>query len=103
VPYPTAELHALSSETRAEILRRLEHGPLPVGKIAKGLPMSRPAISQQLRILEKAHLVAEEYQGTRHVYRIDHAGLMVIRAWLDRFWEHSLDAFAQEVDRQSKQ
>jgi DNA-binding transcriptional ArsR family regulator len=101
--YPVAELNALSSETRVEILRRLEHGPLPVGAIAKGLPMSRPAVSQQLRVLEQAHLVTEEYQGTRHIYKIDPAGLMVIRAWLDRFWTHSINAFAREVDRQTQE
>jgi DNA-binding transcriptional ArsR family regulator len=56
-----------------------------------------------LRVLEQAHLVTEEYQGTRHIYKIDPAGLMVIRAWLDRFWTHSINAFAREVDRQTQE
>ncbi|MDB6165004.1 MAG: transcriptional regulator [Lacunisphaera sp.] len=99
--YPSAELLALSSETRARILQRLEAGPLTVGEIAAGLPVSRPAISQHLRVLEDAKLVTEEYQGTRHIYRIDPTGLVELRAWLDRFWTHSLDAFAAEVARKN--
>lgn len=102
MPYPTSELMALASETRATILQRLEGGPRTVGEIAAGLSVSRPAISQHLRVLEKAKLVAEEYQGTRHIYRIDPTGLLALRAWLDRFWTHSLDAFAAEVERQNK-
>jgi DNA-binding transcriptional ArsR family regulator len=70
MPYPSAELLALASETRAQILERLEAGPMTVGEIAAGLPVSRPAISQHLRVLEGAKLVTEEYQGTRHIYRI---------------------------------
>jgi len=99
MPYPTAELTALASETRARILERLEGGPLTVGEIAAGLPVSRPAISQHLRVLEEAKLVLEEYQGTRHIYRLDPTGLRALRAWLDRFWTHSLEAFAAEVER----
>lgn len=102
MPYPSDELMALSSETRALILERLEKGPLTVGEIAKGLPVSRPAISQHLRVLENAKLVTEKYQGTRHIYRIDPTGLVALRAWLDRFWTHSLDAFAAEVERQNR-
>jgi DNA-binding transcriptional ArsR family regulator len=101
--YPRNELLALSNETRAKILQRLESGPLAVSEIANGLPMTRPAVSQHLRILEQAGLVAEEYQGTRHIYRVDPAGLVALRAWLDRFWTRSLDAFAQEVNRQTKE
>jgi len=102
MPYPSAELLALASETRALILQRLEAGPMTVGEIADGLPVSRPAVSQHLRVLEEAKLVAEEYQGTRHIYRIDPTGLVALRAWLDRFWTHSLDAFAAEVERQNQ-
>lgn len=100
--YPTAELMALASETRANILQRLEAGPMTVGEIAQGLPVSRPAISQHLRVLEGAKLVTEEYRGTRHIYRIDPTGLVALRAWLDRFWTHSLEAFAAEVARQNQ-
>lgn len=101
--YPNAELLALANETRATILERLEKGPLTVGEIAAGLPVSRPAVSQHLRVLEAAKLVKEEYRGTRHIYQIDTTGLLVMRAWLDRFWTRSLDAFAQEIDRQNQQ
>jgi DNA-binding transcriptional ArsR family regulator len=100
--YPSIELIALASETRARILQRLEAGPMTVGEIADGLPVSRPAISQHLRVLEDAKLVTEEHQGTRHIYRIDPTGLVELRAWLDRFWTHSLDAFATEVARQNR-
>lgn len=103
MPYPNAELLALANETRAAILERLEKGPLTVGEIAAGLPVSRPAVSQHLRVLEAAKLVKEEYRGTRHIYQIDPTGLLVMRAWLDRFWTRSLDAFAQEIDRQNQQ
>lgn len=100
--YPSAELTALANDTRAQILQKLERGPLTVGEIASGLPVSRPAISQHLRVLEDAKLVSEEYQGTRHIYRLDLTGLIALRAWLDRFWTTSLDAFAAEVDRQNR-
>ncbi len=101
--YPSAAFTALASETRVQILQRLEKGPLTVGEIAAGLPVSRPAISQHLRVLESVQLVTEEYRGTRHIYRIDPTGIVALRAWLDRFWTHTLDAFAQEVERQNKE
>jgi DNA-binding transcriptional ArsR family regulator len=94
------ELLAMANQTRATILQRLEKGDLTVGEIAEGLSGSRPAVSQHLRILEKAKLVSEEFHGTRHVYSIDLKGFSKVRVWLDRFWMDALNNFAAEVDRQ---
>lgn len=101
--YPTLELAAIANETRACILERLESGEKTVGELAEGLPVSRPAISQHLRVLEEAKLVTEEYRGTRHVYRLDLKGFAGIRSWLDRFWTNSLANFAAEVERQNRE
>jgi DNA-binding transcriptional ArsR family regulator len=63
------------------------------------MPVSRPAVSQHLRVLKEAGLVSDRAEGTRRVYQIDPAGLGVIRQWLDRFWDRSLDAFQAEADK----
>lgn len=92
-------LAALADPTRRAVFERLAAGPLPVGRIAEGLPVSRPAVSQHLRVLKAAGLVADEAQGTRRVYRIDPPGLGPLRAWLDRFWDEALASFAAEVEK----
>ena len=69
-----------------------------VGELAKGLPVSRPAVSQHLKVLKEAGLVAGRADGTRRVYHIDPKGLAAMRAWLDRFWTTALDNFAAEVE-----
>ncbi|MBV9904974.1 MAG: helix-turn-helix transcriptional regulator, partial [Alphaproteobacteria bacterium] len=74
-------------------------GPMPVGRLAAGLPVSRPAVSQHLKVLKEAGLVAEDKDGTRRIYRIDPKGLGQLRAWLDQFWEMALDAFKAEVEQ----
>jgi DNA-binding transcriptional ArsR family regulator len=94
---------AIANETRAQILQRLEGGEKTVGELAEGLPVSRPAISQHLRVLEQAKLVTEKYQGTRHVYRLDLNGFAGIRSWVDRFWADALTSFASEVERQKQE
>lgn len=91
---------ALSDPTRRSVLERLHAGPLAVGAIARGLPVSRPAVSQHLKVLKEAGLVADHAEGTRRVYRIDPRGLGQIRGWLDQFWDDALDAFKAEVERQ---
>jgi DNA-binding transcriptional ArsR family regulator len=101
--YPVGTLAAIANETRAQILQRLEGGEKTVGELAQGLPVSRPAISQHLRVLEQASLVTEEYRGTRHVYRLDLNGFAGIRSWVDRFWADALTSFASEVDRQKQE
>jgi DNA-binding transcriptional ArsR family regulator/uncharacterized protein YndB with AHSA1/START domain len=75
------------------VFERLRNGPSPVGRLAEGLPVSRPAVSQHLKVLKEAGLVSEEQEGTRRIYRIDPHGLGQLRAWLDQFWEMALDAF----------
>lgn len=94
---------ALANETRATILDRLSSGEKTVGELADGLPVSRPAISQHLRVLENAKLVSEEFRGTRHVYRIDLTGFGTVRMWLDRFWNKRLDAFEQHFRARKKE
>jgi DNA-binding transcriptional ArsR family regulator len=90
---------ALADPTRREVFERLARGPLPVGELAHGLPVSRPAVSQHLKILKAAGLVTDRPDGTRRVYQIDPQGLGQIRAWLDRFWDVALDAFKAEAER----
>ena len=91
---------ALSDPTRREIFERLaDGGPHAVGELAEQVPVSRPAVSQHLKTLREAGLVTEERDGTRRIYRIDPAGLGELRAWLDRFWDDALAAFAVEATR----
>ena len=90
--YATA-MDALGDATRREIMERLRGGPHPVGEIAAGLPVSRPAVSQHLRVLKEAGLVTERKDGTRRIYRIEPAALADLRAYLDSFWEQALAGF----------
>jgi DNA-binding transcriptional ArsR family regulator len=93
---------ALYDPTRRAVLERLRDGPRPVGEIARGLPVSRPAVSQHLKVLKEAGLVADRSEGTRRIYYIDPKGLGAMRAWIDQFWDKALAAFAAEVERNSK-
>jgi DNA-binding transcriptional ArsR family regulator len=90
---------ALADPTRREVFERLARGPQAVGDLARGLPVSRPAVSQHLKVLKEAGLVTDQPDGARRVYRIDPHGLGQIRAWLDRFWDTALEAFKAEVER----
>ena len=92
-------LSALGDPTRREIFERLIDGPRAVGDLALGLPVSRPAVSQHLRVLKEAGLVTDRAEGTKRVYQIDPAGLGAMRQWLDRFWDASLDAFREAVEK----
>lgn len=89
-----AVLDALGDRTRRTILERLSSGPVAVGILADQLPVSRPAVSQHLRVLKRAELVIESIAGTRRLYRINQSGLRVVREYFDRFWETTLDNFA---------
>ena len=93
-------LAALSDPTRRRVFEKLRHGGRPVGEIAKGLPVSRPAVSQHLKVLKEAGLVREERDGTRRIYEIDPKGLGQLRRWLDQFWDTALDAFRAEVEKE---
>ena len=94
---------ALADPTRREVFERLAAGPRSVGELAKGLPVSRPAVSQHLKVLKDAGLVSDRAKGARRVYRIDPEGLGQIRAWLDRFWDEALAAFAAEVEKDEEE
>jgi DNA-binding transcriptional ArsR family regulator len=90
---------ALSDPTRRRVFERLQSGGLSVGEIARGLPVSRPAVSQHLRVLKAAGLVSDRAAGTRRVYHIDLKGLAAIRAWLDQFWDVAMRTYAVEAAR----
>jgi DNA-binding transcriptional ArsR family regulator len=94
-------LTALADPTRQAILEQLVGGPLPVGEIARRLPVTRPAVSQHLKVLREAGLVAERAVGTRRLYRLDPRGLAEVRAWLDQFWDHALAAFKDAVEQET--
>ncbi|HEX8582463.1 MAG TPA: metalloregulator ArsR/SmtB family transcription factor [Acidimicrobiales bacterium] len=93
-----AVLDALGDPTRRAILERLRQGPRPVGEIADGLPVSRPAVSQHLRVLKEAGLVVDRREGTRRLYAVDPGGLAVLRAYLESLWQESLARFAAHID-----
>jgi DNA-binding transcriptional ArsR family regulator len=97
--YAVRSLAALADPTRREIFERLVAGPRAVGELAKGLPVSRPAVSQHLQVLKTAGLVTDRAEGTRRIYHIDPKGLGQIRRWLDQFWDRSLESFQAEVER----
>ena len=96
--YSSTQLDALGDPTRRAILGRLKRGPQPVGALAKAFPISRPAISQHLKILKDARLVSDRAKGTRRVYQLDPAGFESVRAYLDQFWTTALDAFKAKAD-----
>jgi DNA-binding transcriptional ArsR family regulator len=96
--YATRALGALGDPTRRIIFERLAKRPRAVGELARGLPISRPAVSQHLAVLKAAGLVTDRADGARRVYRVDSAGVDAIRAWLDQFWDRTLDAFRAEAE-----
>ncbi len=93
-----AALAALGDPTRRAIFERLARGPSAVGDLAANLPVTRPAVSQHLRVLKEAGLVTEVAQGTRRIYRIDPRGIAAMREWLDAHWGNALDAFKAFAD-----
>lgn len=97
---------ALGDPTRRAIFERLAARPAAVGELARTLPVSRPAVSQHLRVLKDAGLVAETPEGTRRIYRIDPRGIAAMRDWLDAHWAAALDAFKdfadQKFDRETR-
>jgi DNA-binding transcriptional ArsR family regulator len=94
---------ALHDPTRRAVFERLRNGPRSVGEIALGLPVTRPAVSQHLKVLKQAGLVSDHSEGTRRIYSIDPNGLGSMRAWLDQFWGSALDAFATEIERSQRE
>ncbi|HEU5443710.1 MAG TPA: metalloregulator ArsR/SmtB family transcription factor [Steroidobacteraceae bacterium] len=96
-------LGALGDPTRREIFERLAAQPCAVVDLARGLPVSRPAVSQHLKVLKQAGLVREISQGTRRIYSLDPRGIGAMRRWLDLHWASALDAFRQFADQQHEQ
>jgi DNA-binding transcriptional ArsR family regulator len=95
-------LDALGDPTRRRVFERLRRGPLSVTELAEKLPVSRPAVSQHLRVLKQAGLVTERRDGTRRLYRIDPDGLGELRDYLDDFWGDALAAFQAAVEKGEK-
>ena len=99
---PTLEVEAwtaLGDPTRREIFTRLAERPLPVGQLAEGLPVSRPAVSQHLKVLKDARLVVDERSGNRRIYRVDPHGISALRADLEAFWTKTLAAYKEVAER----
>jgi DNA-binding transcriptional ArsR family regulator len=104
VNYQERQLDALGDPTRRAILARLvEAGPLPVGELAREFPMSRPAISQHLRVLKDARLVTDSAAGTRRVYAVNPQAIESLRKYFDRFWARALTAFKKKLDDDAKE
>lgn len=95
-------MDALGDGTRRQILERLRRGPMAVGELAEGLPVSRPAVSQHLRVLKGAGLVTERRDGTRHLYRIDTDGLAEVRDYFESFWTDVLAAFEAAAEAEAE-
>jgi DNA-binding transcriptional ArsR family regulator len=91
-------LAALGDPTRRRVFELVAERPRSVGQVADRLPVSRPAVSQHLRVLRLAGLVQEHRAGTRHVYSVDPAGLDAVRSYFESFWEKSLNAFKAAIE-----
>jgi DNA-binding transcriptional ArsR family regulator len=96
-------IRALGDPTRMAIFERLERGPLPVGEIAHGLPVTRSAVSQHLKVLKHVGLVTSQRAANRQIYRIDADGVAGLRDYFDRFWQESLQSFKQAAEKSFKE
>jgi DNA-binding transcriptional ArsR family regulator len=92
-------MNALGDPTRRTVYERLRAGPRSVGEIAAGLPVSRPAVSQHLRVLKEAGLVTERRVGTKRIYELSPRGLAELRAYFEQFWSQALDAYKTAAER----
>jgi len=90
-----AMMSVLAEPIRQRIFDRLADGPRPVGELAADLPISRPAVSQHLKVLKDVGLVVDRKAGTRRLYQVDPAGLAILRTYLDQMWERSLASFEE--------
>ena len=95
-------MSALGDPTRRAIFELLADGPRPVGDIARELPVTRPAVSQHLKVLKQAGLVIDHQDGTRRLYRLNPDGVGALRAYFDRFWNRALTSFKQAVERKEE-
>jgi DNA-binding transcriptional ArsR family regulator len=94
---------ALGDPTRLAIFELLADGPRPVGRIASELPVTRPAVSQHLKVLKEAGLVTDHPNGTRRIYQLNPEGVAALRAYLDGFWNRGLAAFKQAVEQSNEE
>ena len=96
-------MSALGDATRRAIFELLAEGPRPVGEIARELPVTRPAVSQHLKVLKEAGLVLDRREGTRRLYQLDPKGVGALRAYFDGFWNRALAAFKQAVEHENEE
>jgi DNA-binding transcriptional ArsR family regulator len=98
----TNGMDALGDPTRRAIFERLAGGPKAVGEIANELPVSRPAVSQHLKVLKQAGLVTDRAEGTRRLYQLNPQGIQDLRAYFDQFWNQALASFKEAVDQEAQ-
>lgn len=101
--YLQAGLDALGDATRMAIFQKLAGGPLAVNELARGLPVSRPAVSQHLKVLKDARLVMDTREGTRRLYRLDPEGVARLRAHFDQMWTRAMSAFQEAAEKPEKE
>jgi DNA-binding transcriptional ArsR family regulator len=99
--YEDRVLDALGDRTRRSVFKRLRDGARSVGEIAEGMDVSRPAVSQHLRVLKAARLVTDRAEGTRRLYTVNAHGIETLRNWLDGFWSRALGAFKEAAEREA--
>src|SRR5882757_2538517 len=99
--YEERVLDALGDPTRRRVFKSLRRGARSVGEIAEGMDVSRPAVSQHLRVLKEARLVTDRAEGTRRLYAVDLSGIKALRSWLDGFWGEALTAFKEATEREA--
>jgi DNA-binding transcriptional ArsR family regulator len=99
--YAERAFDALGDPTRRAVLKRLRGGARSVGEIAEGMEVSRPAVSQHLKVLKAARLVTVHAVGTRRVYTVDASGIVSLRKWLDGFWDETLNVFKAVAEREA--
>ncbi len=97
--YLKAGLDAIGDSTRMAIFQKLASGPLPVNELARNLPVSRPAVSQHLRVLKNAGLVIDSKAGTRRYYQLSPEGIARLRAHFDRMWEQAMQSFQVAAEK----
>jgi DNA-binding transcriptional ArsR family regulator len=101
--YAERALDALGDPTRRRIFKRLRGGARSVGEIAQGMDVSRPAVSQHLKVLKDARLVVDRPEGTRRLYAVDTRAIEELRRWLDGFWDEALAAFKEAAEREARE
>lgn len=100
-PYAEQVLEALGDPTRRLVFKRLRAGARSVGEIAEGMEVSRPAVSQHLKVLKAAGLVVDRAEGARRLYAVDARGIAALRNWLDGFWDDALSGFKDSAEREA--